>query len=794
MTRKIRCPKRNLLIAKSAIRDIYQKKTRSLITIIAIMFVTAFPIAFLKTSDSLTLSLENESEVLKLGHIGFDSRLFNETHVQQIEIIVDEETNSTALVEKRVIASGSTKNLTRDYSAVFIGVDSTSPPRINQIALEEGNFTDELNEVMVHSSFAEAANLELGDEIVIRGLTGKKTLTIVAFVHSIEWLNFKLTNKAVFWMDEAIVRELLGLKSNTYTSVLVYLNEKAPHEEVLVIGERVREHFISQGNPLACVSYPRELSIRSELIVVANLVAKYLGVCTILTIIISGFVMYIIMSRFVAEQRRLIGVFHSFGFKHRAIIRMFTIRATVLGAIGCLLGSGASYGILALITMSLGQSWGVTTIALSVDWFTIFWVCAMAMGTTLIFAIIPTLGVAKMNPYEALRGKMTANITKKSIMDYLLFTKYLPQIPRIGIRNLNRQKVRTWVTIFAVMSALALSASLVAVVDITNTQIPININECINWNVKANFYQPISQDVIDSYTDLPHVEEVEPYLEIPTMTTANDTSIIFLKVQPWNSTMTNFSFGEGHNFVTEGTNECLINARLIHDLGLSNGDNITIWFYQMQLEFTIIGVSDSWAMPSTIVIQKEYLESIIGPAIHFNSMRMIVEEGYRDEIVDILNDNEIRISFAYTDEFFLKQMMEIVYIEQEIASIAMILGFIVAFIAIFNTTFISSLERTREFAIMRAFGFSNGSILQISVVENAILMPISVLLGIALAYPITFIFLYWIEEYTQKIPYCFSWQTIWVTLLFTLGTVLIAVIPGWIHNTKQELANNLKEE
>ena len=86
MTKKTRkIPRRNTLIAKSAIRDIYQKKTRSLTTIIAVMFVTAFPIAFLKTSDSLTLSLDNESETLKLGHIGFRSSFLNDTLIQQIE-------------------------------------------------------------------------------------------------------------------------------------------------------------------------------------------------------------------------------------------------------------------------------------------------------------------------------------------------------------------------------------------------------------------------------------------------------------------------------------------------------------------------------------------------------------------------------------------------------------------------------------------------------------------------------------------------------------------------------------
>ncbi|MCK5047553.1 MAG: hypothetical protein KAS22_13290, partial [Candidatus Heimdallarchaeota archaeon] len=166
MTKKTRkIPRRSLLIAKSAIRDIYQKKTRSLTTIIAVMFVTAFPIAFLKTSDSLTLSLDNESEALKLGHIGFQSSFLNETLIQQIETIVDDETNNTALLEKRVVATGATMSLEETYPTVFIGVNSSSPPEINQITIEGGYFTSEADEVMILSSFAKEANLELGDEI-----------------------------------------------------------------------------------------------------------------------------------------------------------------------------------------------------------------------------------------------------------------------------------------------------------------------------------------------------------------------------------------------------------------------------------------------------------------------------------------------------------------------------------------------------------------------------------------------------------------------------------------------------
>jgi len=786
--------KKSNLIAKSAIRDIYQKKTRSLITIVAVLLVTAFPIAFLKTSDSLQLSLENESENLKLAHINFQTKYFNETHLEAIKTIVHNETDSNTLLENRVVSVGATLNLKETYSAVIIGVNNTSPPVINQIVIDKGRFVTNENETMILSSFAETLDIEIGDSIIVKGHVGNRTLEVVAFVHSIEWLNFGLTNKAVFWTLEATARQLEGIPEGLYSSVLVYFNEETTIEEALEVGERIRQYFISYGKPLSFVDYPRDLSIRAILMDAADLISRYLGVCTILTIIISGFVMYIIMSRFVAEQRSLIGVFHSFGFKHIAIIKMFVLRAAILGAIGCLLGIGASYGILTLITINLGKSWGVTVITLSVDWFTITWVCLMAMSSILVFAIIPTLGVARMNPYEALRGKNTTDVTKKSFIDYILFTKYLPQLPRIGIRNLTRQKVRTWLTIFSVMTALALSTSLVATVDIVNYQIPKNINESINWDIEAHFFSPVSIATLESYASLPHVEAIEPYFLISTMTTTNETSLIFLEGQPWNSNMTNHIFRAGNGFTEKGASECLINARVLTDLGMSFGDNITVWFYQMQIEVTIVGVSESWASPSSVIIQLEYLESIMGPITHFSAMRMLVEDAYKQEIVDQLNQNNANIRFATTSKIFLQQMMEVIRIEQQIAYVAVLLGFIVAFISIFNTTFISSLERTREFALMRAFGFSNRSIFFITGIENVVLMPLAFLIGLGLSYPLTLVFLHLIEEFAQKVPYNFSWFAVWITVLFVIGTTLIAILPGWIHNTTQKLANCLREE
>lgn len=782
------------LIAKSAIRDIFQKKTRSLITIIAVMLVTAFPIAFLRTSDSLQLSLDNESENLVLAHIDFQTNVFNETLLQQIETIVNDETNNTALMEKRVVSTGATMDLEETYPVVFIGLNNSALPQVNQITIHEGELISSPDEVMILASFAKEVGLELGDDISVKGLTGERAFEIVGLVHSIEWLNFKLTSKAVLWTMETVTRELQGLHAGLYNNLLVYLNEEATVEDSLAIGEKVRELCILNGTPLAYVNYPRDMSIRAILMDVAELISRYLSVCAILTIVICGFMMYIIMNRFVSEQRSLIGVFHSFGFSHSAIIRMFLLRAAVLGVFGCILGVGTSYGILALITMILGNSWGVFVIALSIDWFTVLWVCIMAMSSILLFAIIPTIGVARMNPYEALRGKITADVSKKSLLDYILFTKYLPQIPRIGIRNLSREKIRTLMTIISVMGALALSSALVATVNITDNQIPKSINESIIWDVEANFHTPVSEAIVDLYENLSYVEDVEPSFQFETMSTKNESVFMILEGQPWNSNMTNYAFKEGEGFIEKGSSECLINARIMNDLGLVLGDNITIWFYQKKLEFNIVGIVDSWSVPMSVIIQIDYLETILGPSIRFSAVRMIVEEGYEEKVVESLNDDDPNISFATTHEFFLKQMIEIVNIEQKIAFVAVVLGFIVAFIVIFNTAFISSLERIREFALMRAFGFSNLSIFLITEIENSILTPVAFIAGMILSIPISLIFLHLIEDFAQTVPYMFSWTAVWITMVFAIVTIFISAIPGTIYNINQELATSLKDE
>ncbi|MBD3190590.1 MAG: FtsX-like permease family protein [Candidatus Heimdallarchaeota archaeon] len=500
------------------------------------------------------------------------------------------------------------------------------------------------------------------------------------------------------------------------------------------------------------------------------------------------------MSRYIAEQRRLIGVFHSFGFPQSAIIRMFVIRAIILGIIGCLLGVGSSYGILALITLSLGKSWGVAGISLSMDWLTVLVICSIAMTAILVFSIIPARRVAKMNPYEALRGKMTADVTKKTFLDRLFFTKYLPQIPRIGIRNLNRQKVRTWLTVLAVMGGLALSASLVATVDIVNYQVPKNFEETIVWDVEVTFHTPVSKAVIDSYRDHPHVTDVEPHFLYPTMTTNNKTTFTILEAHSWNSNMTVFIFEEGHGFTEKGSKECVINSRLMKELDLAIGENVTVWLYQQQLEFTIVGSVISWSSASAIIVQIEHLEPLLGSFMSYTSLRMTVEAGHQQDVMDDLNANDPKVRFAKSYQYYLNQMLEIIQVEQEIANVAEVLGFLVAFFTIFNTTFISTLERTREFAIMRAFGFSKFSIFLITEIENSVLTPIAFVAGMVLAYPFTHIFLYLIEEHAQPIPYNFSWLTVWVTFLFAIGTTFISVIPGWFSTTKKKLANTLREE
>lgn len=119
---------------------------------------------------------------------------------------------------------------------------------------------------------------------------------------------------------------------------------------------------------------------------------------------------------------------------------------------------------------------------------------------------------------------------------------------------------------------------------------------------------------------------------------------------------------------------------------------------------------------------------------------------------------------------------------------------IISFITIFVIAFISVLERSREIALQRVFGFSKWQILGQILIELSLFVAIALLFGIfiggnLLGQLISEI----ISEYFFKVEIYQDLTNYLIVTAFSLGCILISTFPGINLLQKQNLAVSIDE-
>ncbi|MHA2273387.1 MAG: ABC transporter permease [Candidatus Hodarchaeales archaeon] len=140
------------------------------------------------------------------------------------------------------------------------------------------------------------------------------------------------------------------------------------------------------------------------------------------------------------------------------------------------------------------------------------------------------------------------------------------------------------------------------------------------------------------------------------------------------------------------------------------------------------------------------------------------------------------------------QMLRYVDTAVIVAYLMSILGFLVAFVALFNTFFISIVEREREIGIMKAFGFSTWKLFRSLLYEALILVPIATLLGLIASYPLSLYLIGLVSFYFFPIAYFLLLTTIAVSVIFALMATLTSILPGFYIVNKKRLATAIQEE
>jgi len=313
-------------IFKAAIRDIYFNKARSTITFLALFVTIAFPLAMFSVAPSLSNSLESNSDEFKLAHLDIRLRsglpvietIVNQTIKEEIGVYPEEIRSRLVLEEKTFIDN-------EWHQITTVGINLTQSQTVNQVKLVGGKLISNTNEIMLLDSYARYIGHSIGDNYSIYGQTGVYNLTIVGLVKSIEFLSYDRSQVGTVFITETLLRQISNIPAPFTNSVIAYIYEGITSEELKKITPPLRETLIENGFPPILLWQVREVSIRGSLLDSIDLTSQYLNAAAIIIMIITGIVVYVITNRYAIEQRKQTGVFYSFGFSPRTIMKAFLL-------------------------------------------------------------------------------------------------------------------------------------------------------------------------------------------------------------------------------------------------------------------------------------------------------------------------------------------------------------------------------------------------------------------------------------------------------------------------------------
>ncbi|WP_371802359.1 ABC transporter permease [Candidatus Lokiarchaeum ossiferum] len=776
-------------IYKAVLRDIYFHKGRSFITFFALFLVIAFPIAMFSTSPSIENSIETNYEEYHLAQLDLFLGPVHEDLTDNIsDTILDTIGTSPERIQARLNTNTKLNHEDTWYSVHTLGVDPNKSYDINEVEVIEGHFAMKEGEIAILDTFASHLNVSLGDSLTFNLNEKNATFSIVGLVKAINYLSYELIQEGAVYLNEADLRDLMGYPENYYNEVVIYFSENTTDDEIEESSIDVRDFLEDNHIPVYLVWHTRVVSYSAVLSDALDLTSSYLATSAILIIIIVGIVIFIITKRYAIEQRKQTGMLYSYGFSSKTIMLAFLLRTFVLSIFAIIVGSIVGWYLLKLLSSFLGDLWGLMDVTAILTAGVLIEVIVSTFVVSLLFTFLAARENVSLTPYEAIRGKAKEFSQKLNFSSMLRFPMQL----KVPMRNVSRSKMRSILTVIAFSGSIMLSFSLI------NTQTCLSATQedyfsKLTWDVQSVFNTPDYSDSI--YEELKENEAIvtsEPFLKLNVQFFEQVEQMTNLRGFLSNSTLNEIDLQEGTGFSEDIKNEVILSQYSADNLGYTVGDNCSFWLFDRQINVTIVGLSRTMDMPIAMYIQLETLEDIFG-FMPINGMLVDVQDDELDDYMDDLNENP-DVQFAIKKAKFVVQIRQVIASQTVIVNIMVVLGLIVSFLSIFSTTLIIVIEREREYALQRVFGFSTWQILTQIFLELMFLVVIALGLGYLSG---NYLSIYWknlVARNFFSVDTYFIWTDYVLLFIFALGGSLFSLFPEYRSLQSQCLADGIKEE
>lgn len=524
---------------------------------------------------------------------------------------------------------------------------------------------------------------------------------------------------------------------------------------------------------------------------------------SILSLILSAILVAALIAGMMAKEVRQIGVMKAIGASSWQIKRLYIGLILFIGTAalipGSILGSLAGKALAATVAKLLN----FTLYSNSIPWWVILVQICAGLVIPLLIAMIPLARIRRMTIREALNdfGVSQKLLSGGWLQPVLVLLGKLDRILLIILRNTFRRRGRFLLT----LGLLAAGGGLFMTALNINSAWERTLFAAFNtrhYDFEIRLSQPVAASDVEQLTaGISGIKKVEVWgftaasqtqpdgFEITHVYPDGGHGSFSLRGVPAGSSLVEFPLLKGRWLQADDTDAVVLNQTAWSLFpALKLGDRLPLTVNGRQTSWRVTGMVREIG-PASAYVAEEAFERIVTQPGYAQSLRIVTEDKTLQAREDVirkvdraLGEANINVSMVIADAEFRNAITDHIFILIfSLVAMAVMMG-IVGLLGLTSTMSTNTIERTREFGVMRAIGGTPAVILRSIIGESVFIGLLSMLGALALSLPLSYFVGQMLGNLAFKTPLSLTFST-WGILLWSgiisVGAAAASAYPAW---------------
>ncbi|NJD60629.1 MAG: hypothetical protein C3F13_01445 [Anaerolineales bacterium] len=685
------------------------------------------------------------------------------------------------------------------------GIDSQTDLSVRDYTITQGEFLSQDEngrEIVLVENYASENELEVGKIIELLTEDGPKEFTVVGLIAK---KGVGQNNNGAFGVIPLKTAQELFHRNGEIDQVDIVLKPDYGSADQLAM---VKAQLQSQlGDEYPVTSTVSGGSRVNQMLSGFSIGLNFMGG---MALFVGGYLIYNTFSMTVVERTREFGLLRTLGLTRQQVTIQVLVEAAILGLIGscvgAILGIGLSQGATYLLTYLLD----LDSIPLIITPEVILSSLLVGMAVTLVAALIPAWQAGRISPLEALRVRgvrkegwllrqgWILGLLFLSISFIILVANPFPYdvqfrlgsltvvclffggtllIPgsvgiwqrvirpvvhwlygaagQLGSRNIQRSKLRTTLTVAALMIGVSMIIITRGMTDSFKGDLETWINAYVGGDLLVTSASPMRSQVMRRLEAIPGVEAVTPMrtLDVKWQTPDEKTEdLVFMGIDTQTyDKVTSFVFSDSqvdgeaaYEKLSEG-NTLFISSVLAEKYGLNVGDTLSLRTRSGERDFSIAAVvvnfyNQGLAVQGNWQDMRRYFKTSEAGAYLVKLADGYLTTEVQQRIQETYADRQ-HLSIA-SNQSLIDQVLTLLNQAYSMFDVMAVIALLVGALGVVNTLTMNVVERAREIGMLRSIGLTREQTLVMVLAESLLMGLIGGVLGLGFGILLTRIFLW----------------------------------------------------